>query len=136
MKHFLLILLFITAQSGTCEQGIAWSNNFSLVDQENSLKYSAFAPGDREFRAVPNPFKNSVRIILPMNASTTLSMTNVKLEILNIAGRIIRATSDVRRGTYIWDGRDTYGRPLSSGIYIVRLSVDGKIENRNVLLLK
>jgi flagellar hook assembly protein FlgD len=134
VKRLLIILLFIVVQFSPCEQGSAWSNYFALVDQNNSLKYSASGTGSRLLTAAPNPFRNMVSITFHIPARTG----RVELKIYNTSGMFVNSRKNLKHGygKIIWDGRDTHGRLLSSGIYIVRLSVDGKIENRNVLLLK
>ena len=36
----------------------------------------------------------------------------------------------------IWDGTDTSGRSVSSGIYFVRFTADNFVDTRKVMLLK
>jgi len=36
----------------------------------------------------------------------------------------------------IWNGKDQYGIPVSSGMYIVNMSADSFTQSRRILLLK
>ena len=38
--------------------------------------------------------------------------------------------------TISWDGRDDAGRQLSSGVYLLRMQVDGVVQTRKMLLVK
>jgi hypothetical protein len=68
----------------------------------------------------PNPFAPSTRIAFGLEARA-----EVRLEIYDVSGRIVRTLVDERRpaGRYleIWDGRDGEGRALPNGVYSYRL---------------
>ena len=70
----------------------------------------------------PNPFNPATQI--PYDLSKP---GDVSLRILNIRGRVIRSlvSGESTAGSYtaIWDGRDTYGMAVSSGIYFVTLEI-------------
>ena len=67
----------------------------------------------------PNPFgwRTTLRFDLPRAGQT-------RLEIFDVTGRRVRMLVDgaMEPGWYtpVWDGRDTLGRPVSSGVYFVR----------------
>ncbi|MFC1529816.1 S8 family serine peptidase [Gemmatimonadota bacterium] len=73
----------------------------------------------------PNPFNPStiIKYGLPFN-------THVKLSILNTRGQTIRILIDesIQAGwhTTNWDGKDTSGREVSSGIYFYLVEANGK----------
>ncbi len=77
------------------------------------------------FVAIPNPFadETALRFILSRDASCA------KATIYTVSGRLIR-TVELRqpsRGMNVipWDGRDADGDRIASGVYLVRLTVEG-----------
>ncbi|UCG52428.1 MAG: T9SS type A sorting domain-containing protein [Candidatus Latescibacterota bacterium] len=81
----------------------------------------------------------------PFNPTTTISFTvpqssHVTLSIYDIAGRRIKTLVDrtMERGLKraVWDGRDTYGNPVSSGVYFYRVKGGGAVAIGKILLLK
>ncbi|HFE63649.1 MAG TPA: T9SS type A sorting domain-containing protein [Caldithrix sp.] len=96
----------------------------------------------RLYQNYPNPF----------NPSTTISFdlpeeSRVMLEIYDITGRKIRVLAEGRypAGSHrvVWDGRDSNGQAVASGVYAYRLRVFapmGKagrhVTTRKLLLMK
>ncbi|MBD3403353.1 T9SS type A sorting domain-containing protein, partial [candidate division GN15 bacterium] len=83
----------------------------------------------------PNPFNPSTQI------SFTLPVrTEVTLEIFNILGRRVTTLVDDTRpaGTYTveWNGADTDGNPVATGIYFYRLHTDLFMQSRKMILMK
>lgn len=83
----------------------------------------------------PNPFNPQTRIPFSISRSG-----RVALVIYDVKGRVVRRLLD---GSYpagehdtVWDGRDDAGRPVSSGTYFYRLSVDGRSIARKGTLVK
>jgi hypothetical protein len=82
----------------------------------------------------------------PIRANATLRFTlpasggTVHLELLDSQGRSVAkiVEGDYPSGTHsiLWDGRDDRGKPLASGIYVLRLSSTAGRWNRKVLLLR
>ena len=82
----------------------------------------------------------------PFNPTTTIefSISNdskIKLTIYNIKGQKITtlANNDFSKGKHslIWNGKDEYGKPVSSGIYCYKLKINGKTKAvKKCLLLK
>ena len=83
----------------------------------------------------PNPANPSTTIIFQ-----TLRYGHVLLRIFNLQGRLVRTLVDgnIRAGFHkvVWDGKDSSGRSLSSGIYIYRLDVAGKVFVKKLTLMK
>ena len=83
----------------------------------------------------PNPF-NGTTIIEYSVARTD----NVKLEIFNILGQIVKQLVDINRsaGQYrvTWDGRDEYGGEVASGLYLYRLTTSESAAVKKLILLK
>jgi hypothetical protein len=95
-----------------------------------SVPDGAAAPGCEEHLAVsPNPFRNettvSYRLAIP---------SDVHLSIFNIAGREVRSLRLHNRssGDHVltWDGRNQSGHKVRSGVYVVRLEVNGRAVTR------
>jgi hypothetical protein len=86
-----------------------------------------------EFR--PNPFNNvtSISFGLPKRS-------NVRVEVYDVTGRLVRTlVSGVKEaGTYTveWNGRDDFGRSVSSGAYFVRMISDEFNATKRLLLLR
>jgi hypothetical protein len=82
----------------------------------------------------------------PFNPTTTISFSisndvNVELSIYNMKGQKIKtlAHNEFAKGSHsiIWNGDNDYNKPVSSGVYLYKLKVNGKTEAvRKCLLLK
>ena len=86
------------------------------------------------FQNYPNPFISSTSIRYSVAKSG-----QVKLKIYNVAGQLVKTlvNGEQKAGTYKieWDGKDTNGKLLPSGIYFVELKVDDKFTKTKKLLL-
>ena len=74
----------------------------------------------------PNPFNPTTRLVFSLDAET--APQPVRLEIVDLQGRLlqilINETSIAgRRYEAVWNGRDTQGRALASGVYLARLKI-------------
>jgi spore coat protein CotH len=91
------------------------------------------APVNIGLRNYPNPFVSSSNT---RNLGTTISFNlkdDVKkpiVEIYNIKGQLIQslknAVNDNGYYSVLWNGMDSYNKPVSSGIYFYKLIADGK----------
>jgi hypothetical protein len=83
----------------------------------------------------PNPFSQSTNISLSLTAPA-----RVDLSVFDVAGRRVATVVNTRAGELLearWDGRDASGRPAASGVYFLRLSLDGRgVETRRVTLVR
>ena len=83
----------------------------------------------------PNPFNPSttIRYALPEEAA-------VNLAVFNILGQQVRMLVSAAQGpgyhSVTWDGKDAYGRPVSSGIYFYRLMSNEFVQTRKMIMLK
>jgi hypothetical protein len=84
----------------------------------------------------PNPFNPATRIRYSLGSDTD----RARLAVYDVAGRLVAVLSDgpAAAGEHEarWDGRDDSGRPVSSGVYFVRLSADGWSGSTKMTLLK
>ena len=110
----------------------------SILDLESitSINENPIVQPDIELDNYPNPF----------NPSTTISFSlqnnsNIELSIYNIKGQkvksLVKKSFESGNHSVIWDGNDDTGKPVSSGIYLYKLNVNGKAKAvRKCLLLK
>jgi hypothetical protein len=86
-------------------------------------------------RNYPNPF----------NPTTTLSFSLpsemvCKLEIYNVRGQkvktLLNESLQSGRHTILWDGKDAFGRSVSSGVYFYRLDTPNRTQTSKMLLMK
>jgi len=83
----------------------------------------------------PNPFNSATVIpfVLEKPSMTILS-------IYSMNGNLVRTLSNRRLSTgkyeFKWDGTDQSGKPVSSGIYIYRLTSDGRTEMKKMSFVK
>ncbi len=83
----------------------------------------------------PNPFNPSTTLRISLSAAQA-----VTLEIFDLRGQKVRAvcSGNLPEGisTFVWDGTDTRNKPVSSGVYLYRLTVPGNCITKRMLLLK
>jgi hypothetical protein len=81
----------------------------------------------------------------PFNPRTALSFglpdkSDVSLEIFDLLGRkittVVNGELEAGNHSIIWDGKDSYGNPVSSGIYFYRLVTDFGVKQAKMTLLK
>ena len=87
-------------------------------------------------RARPNPAAG--RVLLSYSISKPSA---VEVKVYDVAGRVVselfrgRATEGVH--TLAWQGRDSAGRKLPSGVYFVTLKIDGEqVKTTRLVLVK
>jgi hypothetical protein len=91
---------------------------------------------DPALRAQPNPFNPQTRLSFVLQARG-----HAALEIYDLQGRLVRQieVGALPAGLHeiAWDGRGGGGRPLASGEYVIRLTVDGRVAGtRKTMLVK
>lgn len=84
----------------------------------------------------PNPFNPSTSISFALQEDS-----NVELIIYNIKGERLRTIFNDQVyadeiNTVIWDGRNTNGREVSSGLYLYKLITENKVYNMKMLIVK
>lgn len=83
----------------------------------------------------PNPFRLSTKILFTL----PLNVHDVKIEIFNLKGELIRGiTSKARSGlnTIVWDGIDNQGKYVASGIYFYRLISENFERTKKMILIR
>ena len=89
----------------------------------------------QDIQLAPNPTRG------PMSLRFTLAQPgHVSVKVYNTVGQLTRELVDTEltQGSHdiIWDGKDGAGRTLSSGSYIFRIDVDGRVINTVVLIVR
>jgi len=83
----------------------------------------------------PNPFNPSTTISYTMNkaGSANLAIYNVKGQLINT---LVNGTKDFGTHSVVWNGKDTNGNDVPSGIYFYRLNANDQVETRKMMLMK
>jgi predicted GH43/DUF377 family glycosyl hydrolase len=84
----------------------------------------------------PNPFNPRTTVHFELPAAAT-----IRVDVYDAAGRLVRTlldgTRSAGRHALAWDGSDASGRGVASGVYFVRLRMDGAVvDTRKIMLLK
>ena len=83
----------------------------------------------------PNPFGPSTRIQVELREAAEVS-----LEIFDVQGRRVAVMERAQRGpgqhAFVWDGADSSGRSVASGVYLYTLTVGEASETRKMLLMR
>lgn len=105
-------------------------SNFSRTTAESTQPH--------EFKLVgnyPNPFNPSTTIQFSLATAGP-----AELAVYNMLGQKIRSLVSGRMEagmhSVVWNGRDQENKPVSSGIYVARLKMEGKVETRRMTLVK
>ena len=100
---------------------------------------------DENDSPVPNVFRLSQNYPNPFNPSTTIMFSleekgRVSLLIYDLMGRRVRTlvSSELEAGEHelVWDGRDSSGEEVASGIYLYKLQSSGSSQVRRMTLLR
>jgi hypothetical protein len=84
----------------------------------------------------PNPFSSATRIAfnVPWDGART------RLDVFDVRGARLAVLLDAPltqgRHIFAWDGRDSQGRPLASGVYFCRVTVDDRSETKRMTLIR
>jgi len=85
---------------------------------------------------IPNPFNPATTLSFTLAEPTQLT----ELNIYNLKGQQLRtllhSALPAGKHSVVWDGRDDSGKPVSSGVYFVRLTANDRMLTRKILLSK
>jgi hypothetical protein len=83
----------------------------------------------------PNPFNLSTRIMVNLP-----NMSKLKVEIYDILGRRVQIITDAEElkglRTYSWNGRNSFGSTVSTGVYLVHVIINDKVTSKQTMLTK
>ena len=121
-----------TAAGKTLYAGF-WGKFWLLTPVVDALVPEVFT--NLAFQNFPNPFNPSTTIEF-----TVAQQSAVELSVFNVNGEKVTTLTneDKSPGRYkvIWDGRDSFGREVSSGVYFYRLTIDDYHSTKKMLMLK
>ena len=105
-----------------------WNYPVSVEDE--------LAPPAIQLKTFPNPFSDQLTLLFNLKQRGRLNC-----EFYNVKGQKVRSLADAPYNSgdhmLIWDGRDNSGQRLGSGIYFMKLQLDGKaIATRKMILTK
>ncbi len=84
----------------------------------------------------PNPFNPETNIFYSIidNGSVELSIYNIKGQLVK---QLVNSSMNAGEHNVIWNGKDSTGRKVSSGLYFYKLKLNGKtIDTKKMMLLK
>ncbi|MCE5252256.1 T9SS type A sorting domain-containing protein [bacterium] len=129
-------------------EGVLWLGGFGGVGDAGvvqSFKISAEPAVVEEKNSLPTALKINGNYPNPFNPSTTIEFMipdpgTVNLSIYSISGQKIRelVAGNLSAGSHsaAWDGRDSSGNCVSSGVYITQLRLGDRIATHRMLLMK
>jgi flagellar hook assembly protein FlgD len=83
----------------------------------------------------PNPFNPQVTIRYDLPRTQL-----VQLRVYTLAGErvatLVQEVMPAGRHEVVWNGRDSQGREMSSGSYLVRLETDSGVEGQKLMLVR
>lgn len=129
-------LLFVWCDSRDFQQGYNVYGKFVPIKKLVGVQASADGNAPANFELMqnyPNPF----------NSTTEISFTaaeRAKVQIFNALGQLLHArefpVAEPGRQILFWDGRDQWGRELSSGIYFCRIVSGTHSRQIKIVLLR
>ena len=153
--------IFLIDKSTKTAQNLKWKPEYLFdVVSPNSVRKLRFAAGKRDYvesnsagiDLFPDEYSLSQNFPNPFNAQTSLIIAlrddaMIDLEIYNLLGErvAVMAKNESRPSgyyTFIWNGRDGYGNPVASGVYLAYGRIKGsngktiKAQSRKLLLVK
>lgn len=109
-------------------KGSLWEAKKELADlsaPDSFTLYSGF----------PNPFNSQTQIVFDLPESREVDVT-----IYNLLGQSVKSlfqgTKDAGTHTLCWEGTDSQGRAVSSGVYLVILTAGQHKFQRKLVLIK
>ncbi|MCX6828212.1 MAG: T9SS type A sorting domain-containing protein [candidate division Zixibacteria bacterium] len=115
-----------------------WSDSVEIVIVDDDIEEFPSATLPKEFRLEqnhPNPFNPATTIEYDVPIRSL-----IKIEVYNLLGQSVRVLLNAHKssGNYriTWDGKDSSGRSVSSGIYFYRFQAGDYVETKKMVLMK
>jgi len=131
-------IFFVYANTDATGQYTQWREDPVLVGGNVALVSTGGANVPTEFgldQNYPNPFNPTTDIKFALPAGS-----HVQLAVYNVLGQNVRnlVDQDMPAGNHkvTWDGRNSDGQQVSSGIYFYRISADNFSATKKMMMLK
>jgi hypothetical protein len=110
--------------------------------------YVSFTPPTgvkQTIELVPSSFKLNQNYPNPFNPSTVISyqlasLSKIQIKVYDILGKEIATLVNGQKpaGNYqiIWDGTDSFGNKVTSGVYFYRINTDNFVQTKKMILMK
>jgi len=125
------LLYYVVALYGNVES--AASNSVTVIISGVETQDEALAPGLQKMSISPNPFRDLAVISYNLGKAS-----EIELSIYNLKGQKVRTlfqgTQPKGEQAMAWDGCDQDGRNLASGIYLMRLRLNGSAHHSAKLI--
>ena len=130
-REILYDSLFVITDIGQFTIPIIWDSSLINDADDNTIPLSGI-----NLSNFPNPFNPTTTIEFSIQYDSQIELT-----IFNISGQKIQtlAHNEFNKGSHsiVWNGEDYYNKPVSSGVYMYKLKVNGKTKAvKKCLLLK
>lgn len=134
----------LEANNVTGEQIVNFTHNTNFTD----IQWPGATTGINDqtsFGSVPTEFDMEQNYPNPFNPETTIQFalpnaSQVKLEIHNMLGQRVRSLVNGQFNAGIhtakWDGKDDFGRLLSSGVYFYRIEANQFAKTQRMVMMK
>ena len=103
--------------------------------QLSTSKESTIPSKYQTLKCYPNPFNRNLKIQYNIDFAS-----DVNIEVHGVDGRFVKGFNMGKlasgKHSFLWDGTDSNGKLLSTGIYIISLNTENNIVNKKVLFLK
>jgi hypothetical protein len=121
---------------------VGWPREYHLLQQVagtslslNAVSLETPQRGGAALSASPNPFNPRVSIQYSLPKAG-----HMLLKVFDMRGHLVRTLVDEHRAegadTVVWQGDDDNGRAVGSGVYELRLSAEGYLEQERVTLVR
>jgi len=111
-----------------------WTKLNSLLNRDDSENYPIPIVATL-YQNYPNPFNPCTTISFSIPAAS-----NVRINLYNIKGQLVKSLCDenLERGIHrvVWDGLTNNKKPAGSGIYLIKMTANGKTDVKKAMMLK
>lgn len=113
-----------------------WYHSLALKENGTSIEDDDPPGSFLQIRSVsPNPFSTGTSVVF-----NSPGLSGLTLEVYDTTGRLVNTrslgSSPAGSHTVAWDGRDSHGAELPTGVYITRLASDGQQASAKVVLVR
>ncbi len=122
-----------------CDRARVWDGCIDIgcheYGSEDTEPEEQVLPYEASLANYPNPFNpwTIVRYDLPETCA-------VRIDIYNVRGQLVRTLVDERQSAgeheVVWDGRNEHSAIVASGVYMCRMTIEGKQITRKMIMLK